>query len=87
MNAGIYGFGPSKPYKIIANPVFGTPDGFEFPVFLQLNAECFLWNNGEEEEVLADKSLYSTIKVLITTCFQSASAKLTLDYQFRHHQS
>ena len=63
-NAGIKGFEACQPYVSFACPVIPSPDeDIQFPLLDELNADCFEWDKGGEEMILADRLLYNSIKV------------------------
>lgn len=73
-NAGLKGFEPHSPYKTPA-PIALLAEHEEeikFPTLAELNAECFEFDEGEEDLIL-DKSLCQAIEIFATTRSQSAS--------------
>ena len=75
-NAGLKGFAPSQPSKaFVANPAIPTEVDIEFPTLAELNAECFQWDEGEEDLMMADDSLCKEIEVFAVTRFQAEAAK------------
>ena len=64
-NAGLKGYTPAQPYKAApANPAIPAEDDIRFPTLAELNSECFQWDEGEEDLILADPSLCQEIEVL-----------------------
>ena len=76
INAGIKGFKPPQPFKkAAANPAIRSEEDIKFPTLAELNAECFEWNEGEEDLVLTDDSLCEEIEVFAVTRSQHQAAK------------
>jgi hypothetical protein len=63
-NAGIKGFQPRQPHVASSHPAFpSTSEDIKFPSLAELNADCFEWDEGEEDIVTADHSLCADIEV------------------------
>ena len=76
MNAGLKGFKPAEPFKLpVANPALQSEDDVTFPTLAELNAECFEWDEGEEDLVYQDDSLCQDIEIFAVTRSQAAAAK------------
>ena len=60
----------------MANPALPSDDDdVHFPTLAELNAECFQWDEGEDDLVYQDNSLCQEIKVFAVTRSQAAAAK------------
>ena len=76
LNAGLKGFKPCQPHKTAASTtLLVAHKDIVFPSLAELNSECFEWQEGEEDDVLADESLCEVVEVFATTRAQSAASK------------
>ena len=63
-SAGIKGFETRQPYAASSYPVIpSTSKDIKFPSLAKLNANCFEWDEGEEDMVTSDHSLCADIEV------------------------
>ena len=75
-NAGLKGFEPHNPYKVAAHAVTHSDDNdIKFPTLAELNAECFEFEEGEEDLLLADDSLCQMVEIFAVTRSQSTANK------------
>ena len=66
-NVGITGFEPCQSHVLSAHPVIPSSNkDIWFPLVAGLNVDCFEWDEGEEEMILADCSVCDSIEVFDT---------------------
>ena len=73
-DAGIKGFNPTEPFKPSKFSIMSalpTDEDIKFPFLAELLAECFDWNEGEEQTVLANDSLCERVEMFSTNVLPS----------------